>query len=149
MNNYPISDFIVSDPDTHLNQNLPNAPLSNQPVSALSLQPWHPLEKLLELLDKFEKKILYDHPSTRAYCSILMMSTAVKWVDYDPDETYDLTTAFPKLQLPLRMNNQDHIKITVCSLCKTVKNCHFPPVLAAIPEEINMVPMVLHQTIKE
>ncbi|CAJ0649600.1 14145_t:CDS:2 [Entrophospora sp. SA101] len=70
------------------------------------------------------------------------MSTAVKWVDYDPDETYDLTTAFPKLQLPLRMNNQDHIKITVCSLCKTVKNCHFPPVLAAIPEEINMVPMV-------
>ncbi|CAH1770122.1 2456_t:CDS:2, partial [Entrophospora sp. SA101] len=42
------------------------------------------------------------------------MSTAAKWVDYDPDETYDLTTAFPKLQLPL----------------------------LAIPEEINAVPMV-------
>ncbi|CAJ0898730.1 8767_t:CDS:1 [Entrophospora sp. SA101] len=70
------------------------------------------------------------------------MSTAVKWVDYNPDETYDLTTAFPKLQLPLRMNNQDRIKIAVCSSCKTVKNHHFPPVLAAIPEEINVVPMV-------
>ncbi|CAJ0880769.1 3678_t:CDS:2 [Entrophospora sp. SA101] len=70
------------------------------------------------------------------------MSTAAKWVDYDPDETYDLTTAFPKLQLPLRMNNQDHIKIAVCSSCKTVKNHRFPPVLAAIPEEINAVPMV-------
>ncbi|CAJ0827967.1 90_t:CDS:2 [Entrophospora sp. SA101] len=92
MNNYPISDFIVSDPDTR------------------------------QLLDEFEKKIQYDHPSTPcAYCSILMMSTAAKWVDYDPDETYDLTTAFPKLQLPL----------------------------PAIPEKINAVPMVLHQTIKE
>ncbi|CAJ0910518.1 4853_t:CDS:2 [Entrophospora sp. SA101] len=120
MNNYPISDFIVSDPDTR------------------------------QLLDEFEKKIQYDHPSTPcAYCSILMMSTAAKWVDYDPDETYDLTTAFPKLQLPLRMNNQDRIKIAVCSSCKTVKNHHFPPVLAAIPEEINVVPMVLHRTIKE
>ncbi|CAJ0824502.1 19526_t:CDS:2 [Entrophospora sp. SA101] len=92
MNNYPISDFIVPDPDTH--------------------RPWRPSEKLLELLDEFEKKILYDHPSTPcAYCSILMMSTAAKWVDYDPDETYDLTTAFPKLQLPLRMNNQDCIRL--------------------------------------
>ncbi|CAJ0911376.1 7560_t:CDS:2 [Entrophospora sp. SA101] len=77
------------------------------------------------------------------------MSTAVKWVDYDPDETYDLMTAFPKLQLPLHVNNKGHTKIAVCSSCKTVKNHHFPPVLAAIPEEIKAVPMVLHRTIKE
>ncbi|CAH1770952.1 928_t:CDS:2, partial [Entrophospora sp. SA101] len=70
------------------------------------------------------------------------MSTAVKWVDYDPDETYDLMTAFPKLQLPLHVNNKGHTKIAVCSSCKTVKNHHFPPVLAAIPEEIKAVPMV-------
>jgi hypothetical protein len=51
---------------------------------------WHPLRKLQELSDKFEKKILCNHTSVP--CSVLMMSTAVKWVDYDPDETYDMTS---------------------------------------------------------
>jgi len=54
---------------------------------------WHPSRKLQELSDKFEKKILCDHTSVPcAYCSVLMMSAAVKWVDYDPDETYDVTS---------------------------------------------------------
>jgi hypothetical protein len=58
----------------------------------LTFEMWHPSRKLQEP-DKFEKKILCDHTSIPcSYCSILMMSAAVKWVDYDPDETYDVTS---------------------------------------------------------
>ncbi|CAJ0922920.1 7319_t:CDS:2 [Entrophospora sp. SA101] len=67
---------------------------------------WHPLRKLQELSDEFEKKILYDHPSVPcAYCSMLMMRAVVKWIDYNLDETYDIMIAFSDLQLPLQASD--------------------------------------------
>jgi len=52
-----------------------------------------PFEKASGTLRWIWEKILCDHTSVPcAYCSVLMMSAAVKWVDYDPDETYDVTS---------------------------------------------------------
>ncbi|CAH1764131.1 15333_t:CDS:2, partial [Entrophospora sp. SA101] len=101
-----------------------------------------PSRKLQKLSDEFKKKILYNHPSVPcAYCSMLMMRAAVKWIDYDLDKTYDIMIAFPDLQLPLHVNNRGQTKIAVCSSCKSTKNHHFPPTLVVIPEEIIAVPM--------
>jgi hypothetical protein len=131
-----------------INQNLPNAPPNNHPINFssqhdMSFTPWRPSTELQLLQTEFYNKILYDYPSTPcAYCSILMISTSVKWIDYNPNETYTLTIAFPEIQLPLRQNNRGQTKIAVCSSCKTIKNRKFPPVLSQIPEEINAVPMV-------
>ncbi|CAJ0646180.1 15625_t:CDS:2 [Entrophospora sp. SA101] len=92
-----------------IGQKLGNTPSTREPpsLSPLSFEMWHPLRKLQELSDEFEKKILYDHPSVPcAYCSMLMMRAVVKWIDYNLDETYDIMIAFSDLQLPLRVNNR-------------------------------------------
>ncbi|CAH1767075.1 3379_t:CDS:2, partial [Entrophospora sp. SA101] len=121
---------------SEINQGLGNVP-STRELLPPPFEMWHPSKKLQELSDEFEKKILYDRPSVPcAYCSVLMMRAAVKWIDYDLDETYDIMIAFPDLRLPLRVNNRGQTKIAVCSSCKSMKNHRFPPTLAAIPEEI-------------
>ena len=134
-----------------INQNLSNALLNNHPINFssrhnTSFQPWSPSTKLKSLQMEFQNKILYNYPSTPcAFCSILMMSSSVKWIDYNPNEIYTLTIAFPEIRLPLRQSNRGQTKIAVCSSCKTIKNRKFPPVLSQIPEEINAVPMVFRK----
>ncbi|CAJ0927193.1 920_t:CDS:2 [Entrophospora sp. SA101] len=134
-----------------INQNLQNAPPNNQPNipsphyyshDSTTFQPWRPSKNLILLLEEFDKKILYDYPSTPcAYCSILMMSTSIKWINYNADEEYTLKVAFPNEKLSLKINNNGEVKVAVCSSCKTVKNRRFPPALTPVPDEINSVPM--------
>ncbi|CAH1766630.1 3589_t:CDS:2, partial [Entrophospora sp. SA101] len=132
-----------------INQNLQNAPPNNQPNipsphyyshDSTTFQPWRPSKNLILLLEEFDKKILYDYPSTPcAYCSILMMSTSIKWINYNADEEYTLKVAFPNEKLSLKTNNNGEVKVAVCSSCKTEKNRRFPPALTPVPDEINSV----------
>ncbi|CAI2197257.1 18286_t:CDS:1, partial [Funneliformis geosporum] len=146
--NYPIpSDFAssnhINDPlflsyinRNEINQNLSNAPLNNQTNHKLSnydstFLPWFPSENFKLLLIEFNNKILYDYPSIPcAYCSILMMKSSVKWIDYNSNEIYTLTISFPDISLPITQNNRGKTKIAVCSSCKTMKNHRFPPILS-------------------
>ena len=134
------------------NQNLTNAQETNSmllpqpnPMNPLPLilTPWRPSPQLLRLLNEFENKILHDYPHVPCcYCSILMFRSTTQWINYDPNEEYTLTIAFPNISPYLYKTNRDLIKVAICKSCKNQKTRRYPPILSPIPHEINAVPMM-------
>ncbi|CAJ0846710.1 4651_t:CDS:2 [Entrophospora sp. SA101] len=72
---------------------------------------------------------------------MLMMKCSVKWVPYDPSESYKLVRAFPETPLHTRMNNRNIAQVAVCNGCMNPKTRRFPPLLKKVPIEIKNVPM--------
>ncbi|CAJ0920148.1 21322_t:CDS:2 [Entrophospora sp. SA101] len=98
---------------------------------------------MLQLLSKkFKDDILYDYPNIPcAYCSMLMPKLSVKWLTYDPEESYKLTVAFPEISLYVRLNNRNITQVAVCNGCKNPRTRRYAPLLRKIPDEIKNVPM--------
>ncbi|CAJ0880506.1 11865_t:CDS:2 [Entrophospora sp. SA101] len=144
-----------------INQKLSNAPASHNDVGNVSnnndftdgncdandqdlrhILPWTPSPMLQLLSKKFKDDILYDYPNIPcAYCSMLMPKLSVKWLTYDPEESYKLTVAFPEISLYVRLNNRNITQVAVCNGCKNPRTRRYAPLLRKIPDEIKNVPM--------
>src|SRR6185369_7613301 len=104
----------VNNNDTEPCHDNTNFTMSSYPLPSI----WRPSQKLIELFNEFQYKILYDYPHVPCcYCSILMFRSKAQWVNYDQSEEYTLKIAFPDISVYTYMNNRGQVKVSICGSC--------------------------------